>query len=94
MLMAKYRRHPDSEWPGYGPLLKPEHIEQLEYFGDNEFFVRAMVENQKGRIIVTLEHEKYQKFLKAVRNKFGNIHAETVNGVAREAIMKWAEENL
>jgi len=92
MPMAKFRRHPDSEWPGYGPYLKPEHIEQLEYFGGNKFLVQAMVENQKGRIVVTLAHEDYQKFLKTVRNKFGNIFAETVNRVAREAILKWAAE--
>lgn len=90
--MAKFRKHPDSEWPGYGPLLKPEHITQLEYFGGNEFLVKSMVENQKGRVIVTFEQEDYQKFLKAVRTKFGNIFAENVNQAAREAILKWAAE--
>ncbi|MFX0198110.1 MAG: hypothetical protein ACFFCW_18480 [Candidatus Hodarchaeota archaeon] len=92
--MAKFRKHPDSEWPGFGPFLKPEHIRQLEYFGGNEHLVQSMVENQKGRIIVTLEHEDYQKFLKAVRSKHGDMFAETVNRVAREAVMKWTEENL
>ena len=91
--MAKFKQHPDSEWPGYGPFLKAEHITQLEYFGGNEFLVQSMVENQKGRIIVTFEHEDYQKILKAVQTKFGNINAENVNRIAHEAILKWAEES-
>ena len=90
--MAKFRKHPDSEWPGFGPFLKAEHITELEYFGGNEFLVQSMVENQKGRVVVTFDQEDYQKFLKAVRAKFGNIFAENVNQAAREAIMKWVEE--
>ena len=90
--MAKFRKHPDSEWPGFGPNLKAEHITELEYFGGNEFLVKSMVENQKGRVVVTFDQEDYQKFLKAVRAKFGNIFAENVNQTAREAILKWVEE--
>ena len=65
--MAKFRKHPDAEWPGFGPFLKAEHITELEYFGGNEFLVQSMVENQKGRVVITFDQEDYQKFLKTVR---------------------------
>jgi len=39
-----------------------------------------------------MEHDFYQRFLAAVRKKFGNIFASSVEKAAFEAVKAWVEE--
>ncbi len=39
-----------------------------------------------------MEHDFYERFLDAVRKKFGNISATSVNNAALEAVKNWVEE--
>jgi len=43
-------------------------------------------------VYLIMEHDFYQKFLDAVKKKFGNISAANVNNAALEAVKNWVEE--
>ncbi len=88
--MAKFRKAPDGEWPGF-PYLKPEDVSQEHLNPHMKHLVEAWVENRKGRVVVKMEGENYQRFLAAVRKKHGNIWAKSVNGAALMAIEAWVK---
>jgi len=87
--MAKFRKHPDGEWPGF-PGLKLEHVAH-EYFQLNKFTAISMVENLKARIIIKLDQEEIRDFLAAVAKKKGETSSMKVEEAAREAIKAWME---
>lgn len=85
----KYRKAPDGEWLGY-PDLRPENI-QHESFQETRHIVQALVDNRKGRIHLLLEQDAYQRFLKAVQKRFGNISVFNVEKAAQDAVNAWTE---
>lgn len=90
MTAAKYRKAPDGEWLGF-PDLRLEDI-QHESFKESKHIAQALVNNRKGRIHLVMEHEDYQRFLEAVRKKWGNTSAVNVEEAAREAVEAWTDE--
>lgn len=85
----KYRRQPSGEWLGY-PELKLDDIEH-ESFKFTKYVSQAMVDNRKGRVHLLMEHDFYQRFIKAVRKKFGNISHVNVEKASLEAVKTWIE---
>lgn len=85
----KYRRQPSGEWLGF-PDLKIEDIEQ-ESFKFTKYVTTSLVDNRKGRVHLLMEHDFYERFLNAVRKKFGNISALSVEKAALEAVRTWIE---
>lgn len=88
--MSKYRKAPSGEWLAY-PKPTPESIEH-ESFQFTKYAGLSLVENRKGRVYLIMEHDLYERFLNAVRKKFGDISASSVNSAALEAVKRWAEE--
>lgn len=88
--MAKYRKAPGSEWLAY-PHLKIEEVEG-DFFAHSRFLAQSLVDNRKGRVYIVMDHEDYQKFLNAVKKKFGNINSSSVNKAASDAVKAWVEE--
>ena len=88
--MAKFRKAPGSEWLGY-PRLSIDDIDH-EFFEYSEFLAQSLVDNRKGRVYLVMDHDVYQGFLSAVRKKFGNINASSVNKAALDAVKAWMEE--
>ena len=91
-MTEKYRKAPSGEWLGY-PFLRLEDISQ-ESFQFHKFTALSLVENRMGRVYLRMEHEFYQKFLEAVRKRYGNISASNVEKAALEAVKNWVEEAL
>lgn len=89
MSAPKYRKAPDGEWIGY-PDLHTEDI-QHEAFQASKLITQSLVDNRKGRIHLLMEHDAYQRFLAAIRKKFGNASAFNVEKAAQEAITAWTE---
>jgi RNA-binding protein YlmH len=88
--MAKYRKAPRSEWLGY-PQLKLDDVEH-DFFKHSRFLAQSLVDNRKGRVNLVIDHPLYQDFLSAVRKKFGNIDASSVNEAATSAMKAWVAE--
>lgn len=88
-MAKKYRRAPSGEWLGY-KVLSPEDIE-YESFKFTKYITQSMVENRKGRVYMLMDHDFYQRFLDAVRKKFGNISASNVEKAALKAVRAWVE---
>jgi hypothetical protein len=88
--MAKFRKAPGSEWLGY-PRLSIDDIDH-EFFEYSEFLAQSLVDNRKGRVYLVMDHDVYQGFLSAVKKKFGNINASSVNKAALDAVKAWMEE--
>lgn len=88
--MAKFRKAPGSEWLGY-PHLKIEDIDH-EFFRYSEYLAQSLVDNRKGRVNLVMDHDVYQDFLTAVKKKFGNMNASSVNKAALDAVKAWVEE--
>ena len=88
-MAEKYRRAPSGEWLGY-PVLSLEDIEH-ESFKFTKYVAQSLVENRKGRVYLLMDHDFYQRFLDAVRKKFGNISASNVEKAALEAVRAWVE---
>ncbi len=88
-MAEKYRRAPSGEWLGY-PVLSLEDIEH-ESFKFTKYIAQSLVENRKGRVYLLMDHDFYQRFLDAVRKKFGNISASNVEKAALEAVRAWVE---
>ncbi len=87
--MAKFRKHPDGEWPGF-PGLKLEDIKQ-EYFQLNTLMALSIVESLKARIVVKLDKDEIRDFMAAVAKKKGDNSALNVEEAAREALKAWME---
>ncbi|MFQ5978469.1 MAG: hypothetical protein ACE5OZ_10100 [Candidatus Heimdallarchaeota archaeon] len=87
--MAKFRKHPDGEWPGF-PGLKLEDIDH-EYFQINKWTALSMVDTLKARIVVKLDKDEIRDFMAAVAKKKGDTSALNVDEAAREALKAWME---
>lgn len=85
--MAKFRKHPTGEWPFY-PRLKEGDIEH-EYWTSKKMIHQAFINDRKGRVVVLMDGEKYDKFLEAVRKRKGNIWASSVEAAMQEAVDDW-----
>ncbi|HKZ95293.1 MAG TPA: hypothetical protein VJ249_12060 [Candidatus Bathyarchaeia archaeon] len=85
----KYRKQPSGEWLGF-PDLKLEDIEH-ESFKFTKYVSQALVDNRKGRVNLIMEQDFYNRFLQAIRRKFGNISHINVDKAALEAIKAWVE---
>jgi len=85
----KYRKQPSGEWLGF-PDLKLEDIEH-ESFKFTRYVSQALVDNRKGRVYVLMEQAFYNRYLQAVKKKFGNVSHVSVDKAALEAIMAWVE---
>lgn len=88
-MSEKHRRAPGGEWLGY-PILNLEDIE-YESFKSTKYIVQSLVGNRKGRICLLMEHIFYQRFLGAVRKKFGNTSSSSIEKAAGEAVEMWIE---
>jgi hypothetical protein len=88
--MAKYRKAPGSEWLGY-PQLELDDIEH-DFFKHSQYLAQSLVDNRKGRVNLVMDHQLYQDFLSAVRKKFGNMNASSVNEAAIDAMKAWVSE--
>jgi hypothetical protein len=89
MSAPKYRKAPDGEWLGY-PDLRIEDI-QHESFQETKHIAQSLVDNRKGRTHLLMEHDSYQRFLKAVRKKYGNMSAFSVEKAVLDAVNAWTE---
>jgi hypothetical protein len=85
----KYRKQPSGEWLGF-PDLKLEDIEH-ESFKFTKYVSQALVDNRKGRVYVLMEQGFYNRYLQAVKKKFGSISHVNVDKAALEAMMAWVE---
>jgi len=89
--MAKFRKHPSGEWPGF-PFLKREDISH-EYFKEHAKYVaQGLVENRKGHVTVKMDGEDYLRFLEAVRKKYGNIWSSNIDRAMQEALELFLKE--
>lgn len=88
--MSKSRKVPNGEWLGY-PRLSPEDI-QHESFKVAKLFAEFYVRNRKGRVYLLMDTDLYQRFLAAVKEKFGNIFTSSVEKAASDALRIWIEE--
>lgn len=82
--MTKFRKHPTGAWPFY-PRLKEGDIEH-EYWSSKKMIHKAFINDRKGRIVVLMDHEKYDQFLEVVKTKKGNIWASSIDDAMMEAI--------
>jgi len=89
-MSASVKKAPSGEWLGY-PKLGLEDIEH-ESFKVAKQFAESMVQNRKGRVYLLMDHNMYQKFLGAVRKKYGDISASNVEKAASQALKTWIEE--
>ena len=89
--MAKYRKAPSGEWIGY-PGLKMDDIDHESFKTFARLTAEAMVEDRMGRVIVRMDQETYSRFLDAVKKRFGNIKASSVEKAALDAVKEWKEE--
>lgn len=89
-MSTEVRKAPSGEWLGY-PTLSLEDIEH-EAFKVAKHFAQSLVENRKGRVYLLMDSDLYQKFLSAVKKKFGDISASNVEKAALDAVKVWVEE--
>ena len=75
-----------AEYLGY-PRLRREDI--TSPFLRESLLGEALVKTRMGRVIVVFDHSEYQRFLNAVRLKYGSISYRSVNEAAKAAIMEW-----
>lgn len=85
--MAKFRKHPTGEWPFY-PRLKEGDIEH-EYWTSKKMIHQSFINDRKGRVVVLMDGEKYDKFLEAVKKRKGNMWASSVDEAMQEAVDDW-----
>jgi hypothetical protein len=86
-MTKRYKKASDGQWPGY-PHLRDKDIETLT-IRQNPYATKALVNNRKGRIVVLMDHEKYQTFLRIVKERKGDISARSVNEAVAEAVEEW-----
>lgn len=82
--MAKFRKHPTGAWPFY-PRLKEGDIEH-EYWTTKKMVHQSFINDRKGRVVVLMEGEKYDRFIEAVKAKKGNFWASSVDEAMQEAV--------
>jgi len=83
----KFRAHPTGEWPFY-PRLKEGDIEH-EYWSGKKMYHQAFLEDRKGRVVVTMDGDRYDEFLGVVKKKKGNIWTVSVDTAMQEAVNDW-----
>jgi hypothetical protein len=88
--VKRYKKASDGQWPGY-PKLRLNDIETLT-IRQNQYVAESMVNNRKGRVVVLMESDEYEKFLETVQCRKGDIHARNVNESALEAIRAWMKK--
>lgn len=86
-MTKRYKKASDGQWPGY-PHLKDQDIETLT-IRQNPYATKALVNNRKGRIVVLMDQQRYQTFLRIVRERKGDISARSVNKAVTEAFEEW-----
>lgn len=89
--MPKYRKAPSGEWIGY-PKLKKDDVEHESFKTVASLTAEAMIEDRKGRVVLRMDHDAYMRFLDAVKKKFGNIRASSVEKAALDAVKSWVDE--
>jgi hypothetical protein len=89
--MTRYRKAPDGQWPGF-PHLRPEDVE-TETIRQNRYVTESLANNRKGRVVLLMEKEFFQKFLDAVSKRKGDISARHINEAAVEAVKDWIEKS-
>ncbi len=89
--MAKYRKAPSGGWIGY-PELKMEDVEHESFKTVARLTAEAMIEDRKGRVVLHMDQETYMKFLDAVKKRFGNMRASSVEKAALDAVKAWMQE--
>ncbi|RLG50807.1 MAG: hypothetical protein DRN96_06790 [Thermoproteota archaeon] len=77
-----------AEYLGY-PRLKREDI--TSPFLRESLLGEALVKTRMGRVVVIFDHIEYQRFLSAVKAKYGSISHRNVNEAAKAAIMEWVK---
>jgi hypothetical protein len=88
--MAKFRKHPDGEWPGF-PGLKKEDIKQ-EYWQVNPWTALSMQENLKARIVVKFTVDEIRELKSVVEKRMGEASADNLEKAAKDAILAWMKE--
>lgn len=88
--MTRYRKASDGQWPGY-PHLRLEDVE-TETIQQNRYVAASLINNRKGRIVLLMDKDFFQKFLDTVSKRKGDISARHVNEAAVEAIKNWIEK--
>ena len=88
--MTRYKKASDGQWPGY-PHLRLNDISTLT-IRQNRFISEALVNNRKGRIILLMDETFHRKFLTTVRERKGNISAQSVNNAVVEAVKEWMKK--
>jgi len=89
--MVKYRKAPSGEWIGY-PELKMDDIDHESFKTVARLTAEAMIEDRMGRVVLRMDLETYKKFLDAVKKRFGNIRASSIEKAALDAVKGWMEE--
>jgi hypothetical protein len=89
--MPRYKKASDGQWPGY-PFLQLNDISTLS-IRQNQFIAKALVNNRKGRVVLLMDKEIYDRFLETVRERKGDISAQSVNEAAQEAIRDWVKKD-
>lgn len=89
--MPKYRKAPSGEWIGY-PELSMEDIDHESFKTVARLTAEAMIEDRMGRVVLRMDHDTYMKFLDAVKGRFGNIRASSVEKAALDAVKAWMQE--
>jgi hypothetical protein len=88
--MPRYKKASDGQWPGY-PQLHVNDIETL-MIRQNKHVAEALVNNRKGRVVVLMNQDIFQKFLSIVRKRKGDISERRVNEAVLEAVQAWMKE--
>lgn len=88
--MTRYRKASDGQWPGF-PYLRLKDIE-TETIRQNRYVATSLVNNRKGRVVLLLDRDFFQKFLDAVSKRKGDISAQHVNEAVVEAVKDWIEK--
>ena len=91
-MSEKHERTPSGEWLGY-PELNVEDIE-YETFKSSKYIAQFFVENRKARISLLMERGFFQRFIEAVRKKYGNTSSLNIEKAAQEAVKTWVKEML
>ncbi|MDO8055628.1 MAG: hypothetical protein Q6361_02100 [Candidatus Hermodarchaeota archaeon] len=86
-MTKRYKKASDGQWPGY-PHLRNQDIETLT-IRQNSYATKALVNNRKGRIVLLMDQEQYQTFLRIVQERKGDTSSRSVNGAVAEAVEEW-----
>ncbi|MHA1167629.1 MAG: hypothetical protein ACTSP4_01910 [Candidatus Hodarchaeales archaeon] len=86
--MAKFRKQPDGEFPGF-PTLELDDIDH-ETFREGHYICLSLVNNRRGRVVLHFPVDEYKMLIEAVKNKKGSYSEENLTEACKEAVMSWA----